>query len=281
MFSYYLFFIIISKTLCIQTNWFRSASTSNEVNSQNDFRHRYPNNISRNNNHRILTAGGWRPKASDHHLPVVALLENPDTKFDPTNSDLDETNLRLLLNDAVAGVDPTYSSVKKPIVYNGTIEFPFDSTKRSKIVVNSKIPRQFRNLFKYNELPNGAPAKLHLKSQFKKRVYDYLWAYTYCPVIYSWKDLGLRFWPRWIKDGRCFNKRSCSIPPGMSCKPAASKQIVLLRWHCRNWQTAYYCSWIKIHYPILTGCSCSCWHRTNFSNEHEFVFVLNSHFLLF
>lgn len=267
MFFFYLFLLFLISlnsrlTLSFHSNWFRSTSTSNEVNSQNnnnnnprsveDIR-RFPNVSSRR------LAAGWRPKASDD-LPVAALLENPDTKNDPANADLDETNLRLLLNGIGNGVDPKFSSVTKPsIVYNGTIEFPFDTTKRSKILASlRRIPRHFRNLFKTNELPNGVHAKLHLKSQLKKRVYDYLWAYSYCPVKYTWKDLGIRFWPRWIKEGRCLNKRSCSIPPGMSCKQSSSKQVELLRWHCKTWQTAYYCTWIKVHYPILTSCTCSC-----------------------
>jgi len=90
-------------------------------------------------------------------------------------------------------------------------------------------------------------------SKTRLLVQKYLAAYSYCPVHYQWRDLGLRFWPRWIREGDCNDgqgttgymkkngndarendvTRSCSFPPGMTCKPQKSSIKTILWWHCR------------------------------------------------
>ncbi|XP_059163830.1 noggin-like [Physella acuta] len=66
-----------------------------------------------------------------------------------------------------------------------------------------------------------------------------------CRVYYQWEDLGLLFWPRWIKRGLCQppegalhtmaapKPAACSWPPGMHCVAAKPKTIQVLRWACR------------------------------------------------
>lgn len=66
-----------------------------------------------------------------------------------------------------------------------------------------------------------------------------------CPVYYQWEDLGLLFWPRWVKRGLCSppedalhkmaapKPAACSWPPGMHCVAAKPKTIQVLRWACR------------------------------------------------
>ncbi|XP_046404150.1 5E5 antigen-like [Ischnura elegans] len=46
--------------------------------------------------------------------------------------------------------------------------------------------------------------------RWRRRLRRLLLSITHCPVRWTWKDVGIRFWPRWIKEGRCGGK----IPPG-------------------------------------------------------------------
>ncbi|KAL8580024.1 hypothetical protein ACOMHN_061345 [Nucella lapillus] len=80
-----------------------------------------------------------------------------------------------------------------------------------------------------------------------------------CQVHYVWDDLGILYWPRWVRRGYCqagdspssssFDassssssssssspslSQSCSWPPGMHCVPAESRRIRILRWQCRH-----------------------------------------------
>ncbi|CAH8581112.1 unnamed protein product [Dicrocoelium dendriticum] len=62
--------------------------------------------------------------------------------------------------------------------------------------------------------------------QKRKRLKQYIHLlasnYPKCPVEYNWHDQGERYWPRWIRLGRCVNLGgySCSIPPGLYCQGA-------------------------------------------------------------
>ncbi|CAG5135926.1 unnamed protein product, partial [Candidula unifasciata] len=73
-----------------------------------------------------------------------------------------------------------------------------------------------------------------------------------CPVYYRWEDLGLLYWPRWVRIGMCSIKDTplfklgsetaskipkfspCSWPPGMHCVPAKARRLKILRWQCRS-----------------------------------------------
>ncbi|KAK7112610.1 noggin-1-like [Littorina saxatilis] len=73
-----------------------------------------------------------------------------------------------------------------------------------------------------------------------------------CHVHYVWDDLGILYWPRWVRRGFCQAGQSpsssssssysstpslsssCSWPPGMHCVPAESRRIRILRWQCRH-----------------------------------------------
>ncbi|XP_076458158.1 uncharacterized protein LOC143291900 [Babylonia areolata] len=83
-----------------------------------------------------------------------------------------------------------------------------------------------------------------------------------CHVRYTWHDLGVLFWPRWVRHGHCqassgppsssssssssssFHQSSpplfpsCSWHPGMHCVPAESRRIHLLQWHCWHNKTS-------------------------------------------
>ncbi|GFO39179.1 noggin-like [Plakobranchus ocellatus] len=76
-----------------------------------------------------------------------------------------------------------------------------------------------------------------------------------CPVHYIWEDLGLLFWPRYIRRGFCsFDSLSaslktriksssplptdghCSWPSGMFCRDGEEKRLTILVWTCRSTQ---------------------------------------------
>ncbi len=107
--------------------------------------------------------------------------------------------------------------------------------------------------------------KRKASKKLKRRLQMWLWSYSFCPVLYAWNDLGARFWPRFVRAGSCYSKRSCSVPEGMVCKPATSTHITLLRWRCVQRRGALKCTWIPVQYPIITECKCSCanWPITN------------------
>lgn len=160
-----------------------------------------------------------RPVPGDG-LPVEALQEDPDPALDPTERDLNVTELRGLLG---ARFDPRFMSASPP-------QEPPDSPG---------IP----------EPPRGR--------KLRRRLQQWLWARAACPVQHAWSDLGARFWPRYVKVGSCSNKRSCSVPEGMLCTPARAAHVTLLRWRCRR-RNALRCAWIPVQYPLISECKCAC-----------------------
>ena len=104
--------------------------------------------------------------------------------------------------------------------------------------------------------------------KLQRKLTKLLTDFTQCPVVFEWQDLGDRFWPRFIRTGSCSQKKSCSFPSGMGCKPAEESHLTLLRRFCgsRRWGKAEVepfrydakCRFIAVKYPIITKCSCSC-----------------------
>ncbi|ELU01643.1 hypothetical protein CAPTEDRAFT_155479 [Capitella teleta] len=194
---------------------------------------------------------GSRPSPSDD-LPILPLDYPEDERLLPSDADLDPYYLQQFMG---LHYEPDFMSPVRPVdsIYNpnGTFEYDF----RSSLPV-SELPEGLRNLL--FTLP-GKNKKIKVKSKStRRRIQRYLAAYTYCPVFYKWRDLGARFWPRWIKEGDCVaspHGRSCSVPAGMACKPQKSTAKTVLWWHCRRKSP---CKWIFIQYPIITNCQCSC-----------------------
>jgi noggin len=136
-------------------------------------------------------------------------------------------------------------------------------------------------------LPDGTKLRTRLNPKLRRKLVQFLWAYTSCSVYEKWRDLGSRFWPRWLKEGHCYTERSCSIPPGMNCKPSEAEykvkvyivyQIkiliifivqVILRWHCQDYDKAKKCRWLPIRHPIVTGCACECPNKHGSNDDYE------------
>nr|XP_033819516.1 noggin-2-like [Geotrypetes seraphini] len=187
-----------------------------------------------------------RPSPSDN-LPVKDIIEHPDPEHDPKEQDLDDRTLRKKLG---SNFDPSYMSVVAPVQVNLSIQDPLHRLK-----VPGSLPGDLKKL-DLSETPYGGRLKMGKKA--RRKFLQWLWAYTYCPVVYTWKDLGGRFWPRYIKEGNCFAEKSCSFPEGMYCKPVKSVTKTFLRWYCQGWSRQKYCTWIPIQYPIISECKCSC-----------------------
>ncbi|KAK4026818.1 noggin-2 [Daphnia magna] len=191
-------------------------------------------------------------------LPVPDLLESPDAKYDPKPKDIDAAALRLRLKDHFDGRFMSIGQPKEAILYpNGTAEYP--------VRYNNNLSPSRRNVpgrSKWNlgslQLPDGSRVRTRLSRKVRKKLEKFLWLYTQCPVIYRWKDLGSRYWPRWIKQGRCHANQSCSFPPGMTCRASEEREVVILRWHCQYWDPPRFCKWIPLHYPIVRQCTCGC-----------------------
>lgn len=238
------------------------------------------NHINSNNNNGITAstprkkyAPGTRPEPSDG-LPILPLQYPQDKQTLPTDSDLDPYYLQRFMGSQY---EPEFMSPVQPVesIYNpnGTYEYNFKNS-----LPNGEMPEDIRNLV--FTLP-GPKKKIKVKSKsVRKRIQRYLTGYTYCPVHYKWRDLGVRFWPRWIKEGTCDSSphagRSCSIPAGMTCKPKQSQAKTLLWWHCRRKDP---CKWIYIQYPIITGCKCSCW-CDSFDSSESYLSIFSVLYML-
>ncbi|KAL3986605.1 phosphatidic acid-selective phospholipase A1 [Sarotherodon galilaeus] len=174
-----------------------------------------------------------RPIPSDS-LPLVELKEDPDPVFDPKERDLNETELKSVLGD----FDTRFLSVLQPTEDKFTGNDELDDFEIQK--------------------PGEYSRKKSERKKLKRRLQQWLWAYSFCPVVYTWTDLGNRFWPRFVRVGSCLSKRSCSVPEGMVCKPANSTHLTILRWRCVQRKGGLKCAWIPVQYPIITDCKCSC-----------------------
>lgn len=196
-----------------------------------------------------------RPSPSDN-LPLVELLEHPDPVYDPKERDLNETLLRGLLG---AHFDPSFMAITLPEDRQQGVEDlgELDMLLRQK--PSGAMPGEIKGLeFHEGALPaqqQQQGKRQRLSKKLRRKLQMWLWSQTFCPVLYTWNELGSRFWPRYVKVGSCYSKRSCSVPEGMVCKAAKSVHLTILRWRCQRRQK---CHWIPIHYPIISECKCSC-----------------------
>ncbi|XP_034721241.1 noggin-3-like [Etheostoma cragini] len=184
-----------------------------------------------------------RPIPSDT-LPVVDLREDPDPALDPREKDLNDTELRSALG---SHFDPRCMSLSAPPPEERRApgsEHGTEAELRQRLP--GAMPRDIRDM--------GVKASRKLRRWLQL----WLWASSGCPVETAWIDLGGRFWPRYLRVGSCSNKRSCSIPEGMTCKPAKSTYLTILRWRCLQRKGGLKCAWIHVQYPVVSECRCSC-----------------------
>ncbi|XP_012939437.1 noggin [Aplysia californica] len=191
-----------------------------------------------------------RPLPSDS-LPIEDLVEDQNSIYDPRDEDM---NVKMLRKQLGKNYDKKYMSIYNPKKRMNT-DTPLISFVQGR--PKGKRPHFLRRL-RTARLQDGRKIKLNASKRDRRKFQKYMWSLTFCPVKHSWKYLGIRFWPQWIKEGTCTSKRSCSVPEGMTCKPSASTNKTFLRWHCADFEGRESCKWIPILYPIITECSCSC-----------------------
>jgi len=244
----------------------RSDSTNNFDGGRSDRRWRGSGAGSRRKWPKLL-----RPTPDDDvdGLPVLPLdvATGGDRQLGPTSRDLEPRTLTSLLG---VEFDVEFMAITRPADSlahpNGTYLYDASTVGRRSAV---RLPR-LRG-FRIPGSPDSA-GRVAIKGRAaRRRAQRYLAAYSYCPVFARWRDLGRRFWPRWIREGTCRGDqraRSCSVPPGMTCRPHRSATKTVLWWHCRtsargrpiqsSSTSAPACGWIPIKYPIITSCKCSC-----------------------
>lgn len=182
-----------------------------------------------------------RPVPSDS-LPVEVLKEDQDPMLDPHEKNLNETELRVLLG---VHFNPDFMSVSHPEDQEEQEPGPNLSGPMPKEIQALELEVQFGLKHKPNR-------------KLRRRLQHWIWTHTLCPVLYTWTDLGLRFWPRYQRTGSCYSKRSCSVPEGMFCKPNRVTYQILLRWFCPHKKVLMRCGWIQVQYPVISECKCSC-----------------------
>nr|QKV26406.1 noggin [Lottia goshimai] len=184
---------------------------------------------------------------------------------------------RKLLKRLGKAYDENWMSITQPVHIHEIVSNKIDH----------KLVAEARNVnFTTPGLPNSKQP--NITSAMLSVFQDWLIQRGSCPVHFLWEDLGLNFWPRWVKRGFCVDEDSCSWPPGMHCVPAEGKRIRLLRWQCvprfrRNGpfkpnrktkddqqnttepkvkkekrKYGMKCKWMKIPYPVTDECFCSC-----------------------
>lgn len=197
----------------------------------------------------------------------LPLEESINKDLDPDSDHLDEIKL---LNQMGLDFDSHYMSVSAPLEMKtrpkGELEYSFKKGERPR----GPMPDDFAMLdsrsIKLSE--DGPEIKMRASKKTRRKLQKFLWAYSYCPVRYTWQELSVRFWPRYIKMGACENKRSCSVPAGMTCQPSKLIYVRLLRFYCAVRGSRKSCQWVKIKYPILSECSCSCQPYSNSDDNY-------------
>ncbi|GFO04347.1 protein unc-80 homolog [Plakobranchus ocellatus] len=210
-----------------------------------------------------LPSRGPRPISSDV-LPIEPLIEHPSILYDPSPEDLNIKTLREQIGDEF---DRRFMSVRDPrrrrnksltkITRPPALRSRSKSGKGGKHTGGIRKRPSFFRLLRSARLQDGTKIRLDVSKRERRIFQKYMWNLTFCPVKFTWRELSVRFWPRWIREGRCVNRRSCSVPAGMTCKPSKFVYKTLLRWVC-NPARRKTCKWVNISYPIITECSCSC-----------------------
>ena len=129
-------------------------------------------------------------------------------------------------------------------------------------------------------------AKKHQQLKFVKiskkqarRTKQWLASKLSCKTDFRWKDMGEFVYPRFLKFGQCDNSVSCSLPPGMFCKPNKLKKLTMYVFAPSTKRSCRYkrhkhnievvrqgrkkknrCRprWLAMDYKIVESCSCQC-----------------------
>lgn len=193
---------------------------------------------------RSETQAGPGQAGPTNHLPGEDIMKK---EHDPRPRDINSTFLYQHLGSRFDG---EYMSVRDPRGREASI--------LTQLLHGRNKGRRpgYMNLLRAARFQGGLKIKLNVTKSVRAKLEKFLWSYTVCPIKDSWKFLGLRFWPPWIREGSCLSERSCSIPAGMTCKESAYAYKVILRWECAH--SGHFCRWRPFPYRITTNCACAC-----------------------
>lgn len=187
---------------------------------------------------------------------LQTIFEMTKNWVDPDVKNLNKTVLLARLGNNFdsfyMSVDPPKSSRRK----NGMGISMRSASIERKNVAMSKMPRRIRQLqFEVTRGDRKRSRVLGYRASSKLR--QWLWELSRCPINYSWVDHGAKFFPRYIRYGKCI-KKPCSFPSGMSCQPKSTKKLHLLIWICPPNST---CNWYPFSLTVNESCQCSCKER--------------------
>ncbi|KAL1451043.1 hypothetical protein WDU94_003338 [Cyamophila willieti] len=202
--------------------------------------------------------------------PFPDLVESANKLHDPPVSDL--KNATRLMAKLGSYYDSAFMSIVKPHLEDKfenrseqDVLEQFTRNKNGRLIPKEELPDYLKDInFKYIYLSDGNRIRTRISNKLKKKMQQFLQAYTKCRIAHRWKDLGVRFWPRYFRHGYCSDggKVSCSIPPGMTCKPSLTEYKTLLRYHCKGSGGGSSgdgkCHWRTVQYPVVTRCDCGC-----------------------
>uniref|UniRef100_A0A8B9FAC1 Noggin n=1 Tax=Amazona collaria TaxID=241587 RepID=A0A8B9FAC1_9PSIT len=195
--------------------------------------------------------------------PYSLSLSPEDYHYHPKPRHLRPRQLHRLLGSAF---DPFWMATAEPRSRNSSILE--DSLETQSRDLADSAGRYRRNLWREAEglelpalLPAGPALPPELRGAVSHSLRQWLVEQAACRLTSAWVDLGAVFWPLWVRHTACeTGLRSCSWPPGLSCRPAQLTHIKLLAWHCWAMQQPGppRCAWRQIPYPVVAACKRSC-----------------------
>ena len=171
--------------------------------------------------------------AADHRFPPFALnilrghLPSVPVGYGPRRSQLRPERLAAKLGPAF---DSNLMSIDRPADAS-IVTFQQETGLENVADLNEQL--ELLN-FTYHDDVTGEVQTL--KPAVRKYLEKWLLQRAACPVRQTWSDLGLYYWPRWVRRGSCDSRAACSWPPGMHCVPQERRPIRLLRWTCQRRQ---------------------------------------------
>ncbi|XP_071038534.1 noggin-2 isoform X2 [Parasteatoda tepidariorum] len=208
----------------------------------------------------------------------------------PTRRRLDKSSLLEILGEDYEPNLMTADRPKRTVISIPSHEVNVD--KLNNRWSQEELMKQMSKLNLTEELSSVDPSLVPLEDKIRQ----WMMRRSSCPIHFSWKDLGKKYWPRWVREGVCLKRDGyCSFPAGMNCVPGATTSVQLLNWQCelkefeplprhkrspikdsdRETSVLYKrppvpplpterrrlkrnCSWVKVPFPITIDCFCTC-----------------------
>ncbi|KAL7054508.1 hypothetical protein AAHC03_026016 [Spirometra sp. Aus1] len=207
---------------------------SNDMPSQPYGSRMYPNSASLAPNALTLNSdNSWSPDDSDdfNRVNVHMFGERINSAtlpyLQPNLTPAVVEKLRVILG---SNFDHAWMSTERPGTL-GNLTTQQEESQQQK-ALTEELSRQHFTIVE--EVAGVGKQKVNLSPKDADLIRRWLLQKATCPVQFVWRDLGNRYWPRWIRHAVCKEGTSCSWPSGMRCKLSGTKTLRLLRWYCRK-----------------------------------------------